>query len=108
MTLEIDGVDIVAAAEIGAFVGGMVLMLVLGLLLYLLVRPPRHVREARRRAASLDEFESAQCLRLMDRMETRLERLEQTLAAGRSAASRDEEDGILEPAEEGRENRRTK
>ena len=107
MTVEIDGVDVVAMAEAAALIGGIIAMLVIGLLVYLLVRPPRHVREARRRALELEESEAEQLLDLMGRMESRLEVLERALADESRPAGQAEEQGILESAQVGRETGRT-
>lgn len=108
MTVEIDGVDLIAAAEAAALIGGLVAMLVIGLLVYLLVRPPRHVREARRRPVELQESEAEQLLDLMGRMEARLEVLERALADEPHTAGQAEEQERLESAEGGRETRRMK
>src|SRR5687768_10584656 len=103
MTVEIDGVDLVAAAEAAALVGGIIAMLVIGLLVYLLVRPPRHVREARRRPVELQESEAEQLLDLMGRMESRLEVLERALANEQPHSAGQAEDlEILESAQGGR------
>jgi hypothetical protein len=107
MTIQVDGVDLIAAAEVAALVGGIVSMLVIGLLVYLLVRPPRHVRQAKQRSAALHEGEAEEMIRLMDRMEERLEVLERALADPTVRRPHSNEQRILEPAE-GRENRRIK
>ena len=101
MTIQVDGVDILAAAEIAALVGGIVSMLVIGLLIYLMVRPPRHVREARRRPAALEEGDLDEMVRLMDRMEQRLEVLERALADQVDRRGGGEDERILEPAQDG-------
>ena len=86
MTLEIDGVNVMAIVEIVAFVASVIAMLVVGLLVYLMVRPPRHVRERRRAEKrgelprETDPAEAEELGRLVDRMEARLEMLERALA----------------------------
>lgn len=107
MTLEIDGIDIIAAAQAAALIGGVVVMLVMALLFYLLVRPPRHVREAKRRPAEFEEHEAAQLLELGERIESRLEVLERALDQ-QQAVPVAAEPKLLETAEAGRETRRTK
>ena len=102
MTVEIDGVDVVAAAQAAALIGGIIAMLVIGLLVYWLVRPPRHVREARRRPPELEESEAEQLLDLMGRMESRLEVLERALADDSRSAGEAGEQGRLESAQAGR------
>ena len=77
-------------------------MLIVGLLVYLMVRPPRHVRERRRAEkrgeirAETDPAEAEQLWRLVDRMESRLEVLERALAdqVERPAIGRREEQRI--------------
>ena len=108
MTVQIDGIDIVAAAQAGALIGGIIAVLVIGLLFYLLVRPPRHVREAKRRPVELPEQEAEQLLGLMERMESRLEVLERALADQQDAVPPTAERKILESAVDGRGTRRTK
>src|SRR5690349_13064274 len=105
MTLEIDGIDVVAAAEIAGLVGGIIAMLVIGLLIYWLVRPPRHVREARRRPVELEQSEAEQLLGLIDRMESRLEVLERAIADD-SAPAEPVAERLLETAGQGQETRR--
>jgi hypothetical protein len=84
MTISMNGGEITDAIELAVLVGTIVSMLVVGLLVYLMVRPPRHVREARRQVrhaepAELDEVSAAELLRLMERMESRLEVLERAV-----------------------------
>ncbi len=74
MTIQIDGTDITSAIEIAAFAGGILVMLLIGLLLYLMVRPPRHARKEK-----ADAGESEEMLRLMERMEQRLAALERAI-----------------------------
>lgn len=78
MSLVIDGTDIGQAIEIALNVGGVIAVLVIALLVYLLVRP------ARRQAppplpAEPDEVDVREMLRLLDRMEQRLEVLERAI-----------------------------
>jgi len=83
MTLSIDGTDIGEIIEIASLVGTIVTMLVVGLLVYLMVRPPRHVRERRKAEASRVETEpldAEELVRLLDRMDARLEVLERAVA----------------------------
>ena len=86
MTLSIDGTDIGQIVEVASLVGSIGAMLVVGLIVYLMVRPPRHVRERRKAekrgdvATEMDPNEAEQLWRLVDRMELRLEVLERALA----------------------------
>ena len=98
MTVQLDGAEVMQAIEIAAAVGGIVLMLVVGLVFYLLVRPPRHVRKAR--PAEPDAIQVEEMLGLLDRMEQRLEVLERAVGDEMRCDER-----ILE-AGEGPENRR--
>ena len=107
MTVEIDGVNVIELVEILSLVGGIIGMLVIGLLIYLLVRPPKHVGQARRRPVELQESEAEALLGLMDRMESRLEVLERALADQTEVATTKARPR-LEMAEAGHEARRTK
>ena len=77
MTLSVDGVDVMQAIEIAAMVGSIVAMLVIGLIVYLMVRPTR--RQPQVRPPEEDSFDAGELLRLMDRMEQRLEVLERAV-----------------------------
>lgn len=111
MTVSIDGTQIGEIVEIASLVGGIVTMLIIGLLVYLMVRPPRHVRERRRAEkrgeirTGMDPAEAEQLGRLVDRMESRLEVLERALAdqVERPAPGRSDQQRILAPVEDGRE-----
>ena len=100
MTISVNGNEISNAIEIAIAVGGLVSLLIVGLLFYLLVRPPRRRRvEAR---PELDAVEAEEMLALIDRMERRLEVLERALPAEDRRETR-----ILETGE-GPEDRRMK
>ncbi len=100
MTLRLDAADLVAAIEVATLVGTIVAMLVIGLLVYLMVRPSRRRRDVpASEAAGLD----TEMLRLMERMEHRLEILERAVA-GRTAG----EDRIVQTGVEAPETRRRK
>ena len=101
MTLSVDGVDVMQAIEIAAMVGSIVAMLVLGLIVYLMVRPSRRQRQVR--PPEDDAFDAGEMLRLMDRMEQRLEVLER--AVGDETRLQDRQ---LETGEERPEMRRKK
>ncbi len=105
MTVEIDGVDVLALAEIGVLIGGIVSTLVIGLLVYLLVRPPRHVREAPSQPSELQDSEAEALIGLMERMEARLEVLERALA-DHNQVETTEEQPMLEMAADGHGARR--
>ena len=101
MTVQIDGVDVMQAIEIAALVGGIVLTLVVGFIFYLMVRPVRHRRE--KRPVEPDALDLEEMIRLLDRVEQRLEVLERAVGDGTR-----QEERILEAGLEGPENRRTK
>lgn len=92
MTIEINGTDIVEIIRIAGWVGSIIAMLAVGLIVYLVVRPPRHVRERRRRGApprrELGPSEAEQLSTLVDRMEARLAVLER--AIGEAGERRDQ------------------
>jgi len=114
MTLSIDGTDIGQIVEVASLVGSMVAMLLVGLLVYLMVRPPRHVRQRRKAegrreiATGTDPADAEQLWRVMDRMELRLEVLERALAdrTERPAIGGRDNEQALAPAED-RESGRT-
>jgi hypothetical protein len=106
MTLSIDGTDIGQIIEIASLVGSIVAMLVVGLIVYLMVRPPRHIRQARKAerrgdtVTQIDPVEAEELGRLVDRMESRLAVLERALAdqTDRPAIGGRETERILAPA----------
>lgn len=117
MTVSINGNDIAAIAEGAAWAGSIVGLLVMSLIVYLLVRPPRHVRERRRAERrgeirpAIDAADAEEFGALVDRMEARLQVLERALADQRERpASRRRDEAELEhdfaPAEGGRESGR--
>jgi flagellar biosynthesis/type III secretory pathway M-ring protein FliF/YscJ len=119
MTIDINGADIEAIAQVAAFVGSIVGMLIMAVVVYFLVRPPRHVRRRRKeeemRAAKggMGPAEAEELRRLVDRMEMRLEVLERVLADKEEfhAIARDrhqDNQEIYAPAEDGRASGRTK
>lgn len=79
MTISIDGTNIGEVIEIASIVGSIIAMLITGLLIYLMVRPPRHQRQARR--AEPEAIDGEEMLRLLDRMEQRLAVLERAVTA---------------------------
>ncbi len=78
MTVSVHPADLVTAIEVASWVATIVAMLVFGLIVYLMVRPKRRRREA----PATEEFDRAEMLRLMARMEQRLEVMERAVAAG--------------------------
>ena len=101
MTLRIDGVDVMTAIEVASIVGSIIAMLVIGLIVYLMVRPVRNRREAAR--PEPDRIEAEEMIRLMEVMERRLELLERAVSDQR----KDEEE-LLEAGEQRPQTRRTK
>ena len=77
MTIRVEAVDMMQAIEIASVVGSIVAMLILGLIVYLMVRPSRRNRQAP--PPESDAFDAAELIRLMDRMEQRLEVLERAV-----------------------------
>ena len=108
MTVEVEALSqAVAIAEAVAWMIGVLVMLVAGLLLYLLVRPSRRARELPPQED--DAVTAGEMLRLMDRMESRLEVLERALAdQDEGRAPRLATERVLEPDLESRPARRTK
>ena len=79
MTIRVDPAEVMTAIEVASWVGTIVAMLVAGLIVYLMVRPKSRRRDAR--LAEDDGFDAAEMLRLMERMERRLDTLERAVAA---------------------------
>lgn len=101
MTLQVEGADIAAIIEVTAWVGSIVSMLVIGLLVYLMVRPPRRRPEAP--VPEEEGIDARELIRLMERMERRMEVLERAVRAEARDDSR-----ILKAGEPSPEARRTK
>jgi hypothetical protein len=101
MTVSIDGTDLSTALQVASVVATIIGLLIGGLVLYLLVRPPRkNRRRARPEAEALDP---EQVMQVLDRMEQRLEVLER--AIGREP---DEQRQLLNAGLESPEDRRVK
>jgi len=77
MTISLSDGDVAQAIELAIIVGGLVALLIVGLLVYLVVRPSRRRVKARPEADALDVEEM---LALIDRMERRLAVLERAVA----------------------------
>jgi hypothetical protein len=114
MTLSIDGTNIGEIIEIASIVGSIVATAIVGLIVYLMVRPPRHVRDQRRTGRIVERHderhgpaEEEDLLEVIDRMEARIETLERLLADRdeRPALRRrdQDQDQDLTPADGGRE-----
>ncbi len=114
MTLSIDGTDIGQAIELAIVVGTIVMMVIGAFLVWLMVRPPRHVREERRRrgakseAREIDAETAEEMVRLIERMEERLAVLERAVGDVNETPRRIEARGpeIFEVGEESPETRR--
>ncbi|MGQ0589865.1 MAG: hypothetical protein ACT4N8_10100 [Sphingosinicella sp.] len=103
--------DIVAVASI---IGTIVSILVVSLIVYLLVRPPRHVRRRRKaekrgeiRPLENDPYEVEQLWRMVDRMEERLSVVERAIDEQQTPRLGREHEEIIEPVGD-REAGRTK
>ena len=78
MTISMSGNDVTEAIGIAMAVGGVIALLIVGLLIYLVVRPPRRARVQAR--PEPDAVDVEEMLALIDRMERRLAVLEHALA----------------------------
>ena len=91
MNIDINGTNIGELIEFVSWGVSIFAMLLVGLLVYLMVRPPRHVRRRRRDAPppprELSADEGEELWALVDRMEARLAVLERAIGdeSGRSA-----------------------
>ena len=111
-TVQVDGDDVMMAVHAVRIVGSIVTMLIVGLLIWWAVRPSRRVRDRRERPQSELEREAADqedLWRVVARMEERLEALERAMAdqIAPPLPRAPRRDGILAPAEEGRDSGRT-
>ena len=111
MTIRMSEAEVMQAIEGVAWAGSILAILLVALLFYLLVRPPRHVRKRRKAERrgevridrEQDAVEMEDLLRVMDRMEQRLEVLERLVAVEAR-----ESDKLLEQDAESVEAGRTK
>jgi hypothetical protein len=111
MTVQIDGTQLGEIVELASLVGTIVAALIASLIVYLLVRPPRHVRERRRAEgrgeprAEAEPIEAEELRQIVERMEARLDVLERALADQheRPAIGRRDNERILTPVESGRD-----
>ncbi len=116
MTVSIDGTDIGNAVATAIVVGTIVMMVIGAFLVWLMVRPPRHVREERRQrgrkpvAREIDAETAEEMVRLIARMEERLAVLERAVGDVNETPRRIEarEQELLETGEESPETRRVK
>ena len=76
MTISMDAAEVMTAVEVAAWVVSLVAMLIGAWVVYLIVRPSRR----RQRGPELDSAGGQEMLRLMDRMERRLQVLERVVA----------------------------
>lgn len=83
MSVEIEGLsDLIVAAEVAVWIGGIAFTLMAAFFLYLLVRPARRSRPA------LDPTDRAEMRELIDRIEGRMESLERIVSAERERSAR--------------------
>ena len=94
MTIRMDEGEVIAAL-VGTGIFALAIVVAVIWLLYLLVRPRRRRREQRERELGLSPSEAEQMLRLMERMEERLEVLERVVSQ-----DGDREERILEAGED--------
>ena len=119
MTLSIDGTDIGQAIELAIVVGTIVMMVIGAVLVWLMVRPPRHGGEERRQrragratseAREIEAATAEEMVRLIARMEERLAVLERAVGDVNETPRRIEARGqeLFEAGEESPETRRRK
>ena len=108
MTVSINGNDIAQIVQIAATVGTVVAAVVVSFIVYLMVRPPRHLRGRRAKAVEADPAEAEEMWRIVDLMERRLEVLERALADQLERPQRrvEREPRIFAPAEDDRDSGR--
>lgn len=111
MTIRMNEGEVMQIVEGVAIGGSIFAVLIVALFFYLLVRPPRHVRQRRKAERrgevridpDQDSVDMVDLLRVMDRMEQRMEVLERLVAV--EARERDK---LLETDAEGAETGRTR
>ncbi len=116
MTLSIDGTDLGRMIELSIIVGTIVMTVIGAFLVWLMVRPPRHVRERRQQrggretgeAREIDAATAEEMVRLIERMEARLAVLERAVGDVNETPRRIEARGqeLFEAGEESPETRR--
>ena len=102
MTIQVDAADFATAVEVASWVGSLLAMLVMGLIVYLMVRPSRRARRRQQLTTETDALQVEEMLRLVERMEQRLEVLE------RAIGDEHRQERILESGAQGAEDRRVK
>lgn len=85
MTLSINGNDLSSAIEIAVWTGSIAAMLLIGLIVWLMVRPSRDRSPP---PAEPDRLESEEILRMMAVMEQRLELIERAVRTQRPEPDR--------------------
>jgi len=102
MTISLNGNYIMEAIEIASIVGSVIAALLVGLVIYLMVRPKRDPAAPMQR--DIDAIDAETVIALIERMESRLAVLERAIGhedAQPRLAPRDEEN--FEAAEPGRD-----
>jgi hypothetical protein len=77
MTFSIDGNDFMQVIEIASIVGTVVAAVLIGLVIYLMVRPSR--RDAAQRPHQPEALDAEEVIALIERMESRLAVLERAI-----------------------------
>lgn len=114
MTFIVDGNDIGQVIEIALTVISIVGVVLGAFLVWVMVRPPKHVRARKRQRPQVreaDGIELEEMMRLLDRMDQRLAVLERAIGTEDEAPRRvtaEREDEFLNLGEESPEARRTK
>lgn len=78
MTVSFNGAEFGQAIAVASVVGSIVSFMIVALIIYLVVRPPRHRRDQALREAEM--IDAQEMLAVMERMERRLEVLERAVA----------------------------
>lgn len=79
MTVRMTEQGLIEAIEIAIWTGSAVGLLLIGLIVWLIVRPPRRVREERARRDDPEALDAGEMMLLLERMERRLETLERAV-----------------------------
>lgn len=110
MSIMVNGHEIGQIVEGVAWGASFLATAIVVFIVYLMVRPPRHLRNRPPAAPTeLEPVEAEELWAIVDRMEARLEVLERALSdqLDRPRLRREEREETLSPAEDGRTNGRT-
>ena len=111
MTVSMTANEVAQAIQLAAGIGAFLGVVVLGLIIFMMVRPSKRSREAHlERERDPEALDLDEVMNVLDRMEQRLGTLERVVIETdeRPVIGRSDEQRVLETGEEGPTKRRTK